>query len=177
MWQIEEQLKSLDSVALQQIRKLELNFSDYFTKACCGYDSAKTWNRYFNTPKVSLLQLKLLGINAHINGDLWKALRDSYSANEIKDISKTVFLFHQSLLIIYKRVYEDARKENRKLRILHAISFGLSKKYGEHLLTKWRKRQIKLAILYYFDKEKFERQLCRVKNKKDKIDRLILQRL
>jgi hypothetical protein len=49
--------------------------------------------------------------------------------------------------------------------------------YGKHLLTKWRKRQIKLATFYYFDKKKFERKLNKVEHKKKKIDALILQRL
>lgn len=177
MWQIEEQIKDLDSVTLQQIRKLELNFSNYFSNACFGYVSDKTWERYFSTSGLNPVQLKLLGINAHINGDLWKALRDSYSANEIRDMGKTVFLFHRSLLIVYELVYEEAKKENRSLRALHSISLGLSKKYGKHLLTKWRKRQIKLATLYYFDKKRFERKLVKVENKKDKIDALILQKL
>lgn len=181
MGQIDEQLKDTDSITFHQIRKLELNFSNYFIQACSAIkdktEPDKTWRHYFNTPDLSQLQLRLLGINAHINGDLWKALKDSYSAKEIKDIGKVVFLFHQSLLVIYEMVYEDAMKESRSVKILHNISLGLSKKYGRHLLVKWRKRQIKIATLYYYNKRKFERKLYKVENKKEKIDALIIRRL
>ena len=181
MGQIEKQLKNMDSVTVQHIRKLELNFSKYFIQACDSYQNSlrsdKTWDSYFETPDLSQLQLKLLGINAHINGDLWKALRDSYAADEIRDMGKTVFLFHQSLLNIYEAVYADAIKESQKIKVLHTISFGLSKKYGKYLLVKWRKRQIKIATLYYFDKEKFERKLNKVENKREKIEALIIQKL
>lgn len=103
MLEIEEQLKQLDFSTIRQIRKLEINFAEYFLKACHEFNNSKKtgeiWKAYFTIANVSPIQLKLLGINAHINGDLWQALKDSFSETEIKGISKTVFLFHQSLYI------------------------------------------------------------------------------
>jgi len=110
----------MDTITIGKIRKLELNFSNYFTNACNAFNDGKkidkTWITYFKTPGLSQLQLKLLGINAHINGDLWRALKDSYTAAEIKSTGKTVFLFHQSLLVIYKMVYDDAMMENKPIK-------------------------------------------------------------
>ncbi len=37
MLQIEEQLTEMDTVTISQIRKLEINFSNYFLKACNKY--------------------------------------------------------------------------------------------------------------------------------------------
>jgi cell division protein FtsB len=181
MLEIEEQLKQMDTVTIRQIRKLEINFAEYFLKACREfYNSSKTgetWNAYFTITNLSTVQLKLLGINAHINGDLWQALKDSFSETEIKGISKTVFLFHQSLLYIYKEVYREAVAENRKIKTLHILSLGLSQKYGKHLLSKWRKRQLKLASLYYFNQERFDTKKSRTEKKKIRIDNMITRRL
>jgi hypothetical protein len=181
MVQIEEQLTEMDTATISQIRKLEINFSNYFLKACNKYkDSGHTdsaWKSYFETSGISPLQLKLLGINAHINGDLWRALRDSYSIYEIQNISKTVFLFHQSLLKIYNDVYHEAIAESWKVKTLDLLSLGLSEKYGKHLLRKWRKRQIKLATLYYFKQNRFEQKRKRTERKKTRIDNLIICRL
>jgi hypothetical protein len=181
MLEIEEQLKQMDTVTIRQIRKLEINFAEYFLKACREFynsnTTGETWNAYFTITNLSTVQLKLLGINAHINGDLWQALKDSFSETEIKGISKTVFLFHQSLLYIYKEVYREAVAENRKIKTLHILSLGLSQKYGKHLLSKWRKRQLKLASLYYFNQERFDTKKSRTEKKKIRIDNMITRRL
>jgi hypothetical protein len=121
--------------------------------------------------------LKLYGINAHINGDLWQALRDSYSKDEIKDIGNTVFLFHKSLLKIYINLYEEAKKQNKKIKTLHALTIGLAKSYGKHLLKKWRKRQINIATLYYSNQPKSGRLKTKTERKKNKIDKMITRHL
>ena len=181
MLEIEEQLKQMDTSTIRQIRKLEINFAEYFLKACREFkDSSKAgkiWNAYFTTTNLSPVQLKLLGINAHINGDLWQALKDSFSETETISINKTVFLFHQSLLYIYKEVYGEAIAENKKIKTLHILSLGLSEKYGKHLLSKWRKRQLKLASLYYFNRNRFVKKRNSIERKKVRIDNLIIRRL
>jgi Family of unknown function (DUF5995) len=178
---IEIQLQKMDTASVRQIRKLELNFAGYFIRACWQIKNDDSldnnWGAYFKSGDLSPIQLKLLGINAHINGDLWKALRDSFSENEIKDISKTVFLFHQSLLVIYKEVYQQAKTESKKIKTLNTLSLGLSEKVGKHLLVKWRKRQLKLANLYYFNTVKFERLKKKTEKKKVRIDNMIIHRL
>ena len=181
MLKIEEQLEEMDTGTIRQIRTLEINFACYFLKACQQFkDSSKTcetWNTYFTTDNLSPLQLKLLGINAHINGDLWQALKDSFSETKIKGISKTVFLFHQSLLHIYKELYREAIAENGKIKALNFLTLGLSEKYGRHLLSKWRKRQLKLASLYYFNQERFEKKRRNTEKRKTRIDNMIIRRL
>jgi hypothetical protein len=181
MQEIEVQLQKMDTASARQIRKLELNFSGYFIRACRQFKNADSidinWATYFKKDNLSPIQLKLLGINAHINADLWQALRDSFSENEIKDISKTVFLFHQSLLVIYKEVYREAKAENKRIKTLNTLSLGLSEKFGRHLLAKWRKRQLKLANLFYFNTTKFERLRKKTEKKKNRIDNMIIHRL
>lgn len=158
-----------------------MNFSGYFLKACRQFNdsstTSRTWESYFTATGLSPLQLKLLGINAHINGDLWKALRVSYPADKIKEIGKTVFILHQSLLQIYTELYRDAIAESRKIMNLNLLSIGLSEKYGKLLLSKWRKRQIKLATDFYFKPIRFEKKRVSTENKKSRIDNLIIRRL
>ena len=87
----------MDTATISQIRELEINFSNYFLKACNKYKDSghtdSTWKIYFETSGLSPLKLKLLGINAHINGDLWQALRDSYTVHEIQVSAKPFFYF------------------------------------------------------------------------------------
>jgi hypothetical protein len=179
--EIEKQLVGMDSTAISQIRKLEKNFALYFINACKGVtelnDTVSTWYAYFKNAGSSELKRKLLGINAHINGDLWQALRDSYSKEEIKQAGKTVFLFHKALLKIYHDLYKESKTENKKVKAFHSLSLGFTKSYGKHLLKKWRKRQIRIATLYYFDQSKFKRLKTKTERKKNKIDKTISKQL
>jgi len=179
--EIERQLTGMDTASINQIRKLEKNFCFYFINACKGVaesnDTISTWYEYFKNTSLSDLKRKLFGINAHINGDLWQALRDSYNKEEIINAGRTVFLFHQSLLKIYNDLYDEAKAENRKVKTIHVLSLGLAKSYGRQLLKKWRKRQIKIATLYYYDQQKFERIRTKTEKKKNKIDKTISRQL
>lgn len=53
MGQLEDQLKNMDAITIGKIRKLELNFSNYFTNACNAFNDGKeidkTWITYFKT--------------------------------------------------------------------------------------------------------------------------------
>jgi Family of unknown function (DUF5995) len=179
--EIEKQLTEMDSVSIAQIRRLEKNFSGYFINANKKItetnDTAEIWHVYFKYSGSSELKRKLLGINAHINGDLWQALRDSYSKEEIKQAGRTVFLFHRSLLKIYNELYAEAKAADKKIKTLHNLSLGFAKAYGRHLLKKWRKRQIKIATLYYFNPPKFERIKTKTEKKKNRIDIEIMRHL
>lgn len=179
--EIERQLVKMDSVSITQIRRLEKNFAGYFINACKKLsetnDTAAIWHAYFKNSGSSDLKQKLLGINAHINGDLWQALRDSYGKEEIKEAGITVFLFHQSLLKVYNDLYTEAKTGNKKIKTFHVLSLGFGEAYGRHLLKKWRKRQIKLAMLYYFNQKKFERLKTKTERKKYKIDKMINRHL
>jgi hypothetical protein len=179
--EIEKQRAEMDSLSIVQISRLEKNFSGYFINACKKLaetnDTAEIWKAYFKSSGSSDLKRKLLGINAHINGDLWQALRDSYSKGEIKMAGRTVFLFHRSLLKIYNDLYTEAKLENKTIRTLHTVSLGLTKGYGRHLLKKWRKRQIRIATRYYFNETAFQRLKNKTEKKKTMIDKLIDKRL
>jgi hypothetical protein len=179
--EIEKQLIGLDTSSINQIRKLEKNFCFYFINACKGVgesnDTVSTWYSYFKNNNSTELKRKLFGINAHINGDLWQALRDSYNKEEIVKAGRTVFQFHQSLLKIYNDLYEEAKTANKKVKTIHVLSLGFAKSYGRHLLKKWRKRQIKIATLYYYDQQKFEQIKIKTEKKKNKIDKTINRQL
>src|SRR5689334_674071 len=60
------------------IERLETSFSGYFFRSVDSFAQKKMipeeWKDYFKDSSLSPLQYKLLGINAHINGDIWQAL-------------------------------------------------------------------------------------------------------
>jgi hypothetical protein len=45
------------------------------------------------------------------------------------------------------------------------------------MLVKWRKRQMQLALLYFSDREKFEKEVAKVNRKMEQINNLILHSL
>jgi len=70
------------------MKRLEQNFAQYFFRAIdASYNGSPVpneWKNYFNGKDLSVLQLKLMGANAHINGDIWQAMTRSFSFEEIK---------------------------------------------------------------------------------------------
>jgi hypothetical protein len=177
MQQIELQIHKMPPEEIQQIRKLEISFANLFLEECHRFKDSnrvnETWRPYFTGRNLSSLQYRLFGINAHINGDLWQALVQSFSYDELKKNSNTVFLFHKSLINIYHQVYREAVSESKRVKTLHILTAGLDKTYGRFLLRKWRKRQLKIAMLKYTDSEKFQKKLKLVEKKKNKLDRMI----
>ena len=53
------------------------------------------------------------------------------------------------------------------------LSLGFSEKYGKHLLSKWRKQQIKLIYLYYFKQNRFEQKRKKTDRKKQELINLL----
>jgi hypothetical protein len=163
------------------INRLETRFASLFLLSADAYKNGDTiptvWKCYFGDSALSPLQYKLLGINAHINGDIWQALTAEFSLQEIKDGRKSYLRFQKALTKEYRLFYEESYRADSKVRLLHRATAGLDKPYGKLILIRWRKRQLKLAILYYSDKEKFNRKLAKLNLKIERINRLILNNL
>jgi hypothetical protein len=158
------------------MEKLEENFGDYFIRAAQAFENKQTipvnWRYYYADTNRSAIQYLLLGANAHINGDIWKALTSGFSLQEIRAAKKEYFHFNKGLKKIYAAVYQAAIADSKKIRRLHRFSFGFDKLYGKLMLKKWRKRQMQLALCYFTDKKKFEKNkmiLDRIMNHLDKL--------
>ncbi len=134
---------------------------------------ADAWKNYYRDSLMPPVKYMLYGINAHINGDIWQALQQSFSYDELKTVRPAYDGFYQGLLLEYNEFYRAAYRASRTIRHLHLLTLGADKLYGRLLLKRWRKRQMKLALTYYTDNNKFGYKLAKLKRKKERIDRLI----
>lgn len=175
----EHQLMKADSGTRQFVRKFEIAFTTYFIEAsnrhAINSPVDTIWQSYFTHNNLNQLQYQLLGANAHINGDLWKALTASFSASEIRNNKKGFLSYQQSLNKVYLDLYEKARKGNARVRRYHLFSLGFDKAIGKYLLKKWRKRQVKLALSYLNGKPGTEKKLARIERKRERINRKIIR--
>jgi hypothetical protein len=137
----------------------------------------ENWSTYFSDTSFSEAQYFLLGANAHINGDIWKALTTEFSLEEIQKNKAQYFSFYKGLKKIYNDVYNKTIVSTKKAELLHHLSFGFDKFYGKIMLKRWRKKQMQLAILYFTDKHRFEKKLRKLKIKMANLDRIICKNL
>jgi len=163
------------------IQRLETSFADYFFRSVHAFAEGATvpeeWETYFKDTSLSPLQYQLLGINAHINGDIWQALVSSFSLQEIQSVKKSYFEFNRELVSQYKEFYKWSLAEDARIKLLHEATAGIDKLYGKLMLIRWRKRQFRLATLYYTDKSRFNKHIERLNIKMRHINRLILHNL
>lgn len=160
------------------IVRFETRFADYFFKAAEAYHRHDTvpgeWETYFADSTFSPLQYKLFGINAHINGDIWKALTAEFSNEELKKMKKSYVWFQHSLIRQFMEFFRESYQSSARIRQLHFITAGLEKEYGKMLLKSWRRRQYRLAFLFYSAQKQFAVKLNRLNRKMNHINHLIL---
>jgi hypothetical protein len=177
---VEEYIETLPDQGKQLIRKLEERFASYFFNAIDANNSGdkipEVWKNYFSG-NYSPLQLKLMGANAHINGDIWKALSDNFSLEEIKQVKPFYKKYNRSITKAFDELFIKAIRSDKRLHDLHIITLGLDKVYGRIMLKKWRKRQLKLAILKFENPERFNSLKKTVDKKRNRIDKMIICRL
>ncbi len=167
--------------AKQFMERLEMRFAGFFFRAVEAYHRGKEipaeWKAYFGDTALSPLQYRLLGINAHINGDIWQALTAEFSLRELQENKEAYFQFNKGLIGEYRRFYDRSVRENPKTILLHELTLGLSKCYGRGMLGRWRKRQMQLAILFYTDRTRFDKELAKLHQKMKHLNELILNNL
>lgn len=163
------------------IRRFETRFAEFFFRSADASTQQipipREWKAYFDDTALSPLQYQLLGINAHINGDIWQALTAEFSLKEIQENKGSYFSFQKGLMQQYREFYAGSWKEGSKIRLLHIMTAGLDKLYGKLMLLRWRKRQLQLAVLYYTNKDKFNKRLGKLHQKMEHINQMILQHL
>jgi hypothetical protein len=166
-----------DNSAKKNIRLMELRFANYFFSSAEAYANKQeipsSWQAYYADTSSSPVRHLLLGVNAHINGDIWKALVASFSLEEIKALKPTYNSYYSGLLDIYEDVYQTAYAESRLLKTVHTACFGLDKWYGKILLHRWINRQLKLACLYYSNPTRFREKQKSLDRKMDRMNRLV----
>lgn len=163
------------------IQRLETRFAGFFFRSTEAYAHKATipdeWKAYFADSSLSPLQYKLLGINAHINGDIWQALTAEFSLKEIQEGRKSYFEFQKGLAAEYRKFYDESFNSSAKIRLLHSATIGMDNMYGRLMMARWRKRQLLLAVLYYTNRDKFIVKLKKLHEKMRHIDRMIVRNL
>lgn len=167
-----------DSDSVQALmNRFENRFCEYFLKAAIAHrDSTEIpgpWKQYYTNEGASPLERILQGINAHINNDLWQALTHEFTLGELQALKESYYAFDRHLLQDYNDIYNYAFSTNRRVQRLHSFSLGIDKWYGALLLKKWRKRQLKIAGLFYTNTNKFHKKKKKVERKLMAVNRLI----
>lgn len=171
--------QNADDSSRECMRRLQACFTQSFFAAADSFESQKkvpaSWQNYYADSSLSAIRHVLLGINAHINGDIWQALITSFSYEKLVRIRPLYFSYYHSLLDIYDSVYEEVYQANRTLRTLHTASAGLDKWYGKKLLHRWLKRQMNLACLFYSNNQLFRKKQAKLYRKMHRLDKAIVR--
>lgn len=172
---------NLDQKKRSFIQRLEHSFASYFFNAAEAYKKGErispVWMAYYEKASLKPMQYELLGINAHINGDIWQALVKEFSLHEIRENRKIFLQFQKGLGVIYRNFHEKAKQENQRIKTLNNLFLGIDHFYGRLMLKRWRNRQIRLAEWYFDKSEKMKAELIRLDKKMNRINRLILHHL
>src|SRR6185503_1662603 len=171
---VERYMEALPGEGKLLVKRLEESFADYFFKAIEANNNSDevpaAWKNYFSG-NYSPLQLKLIGANAHINGDIWQALTDNFSLQEIKQLKPFYKRYNRSITKTFDDLFKSGIRSDKRLHDLHIITLGLDKVYGRMIVRKWRNRQLKLAILKFEDPGKFNSLKKRIDRKRNRIDK------
>lgn len=163
------------------MQRLENRFADYFLLAAEAYnrgaDLPVAWKNYYTDTSLTPVQYLLVGANAHINGDIWQALTSEFSLQELKQYKRVYYRYNKKLKAELLNIYDEAFNAVPKLRLLHFLSAGLDKQYSKLMLLRWRKRQMKLSMLWFTDRDRFQTKLTGIRKKMAKLDKLVLQNL
>ena len=145
----------------QFIFGFERSFSQRFIKASKNYIQHQaqefSWQFYYADTTLNELQYQFIGMNAHINGDMWQALKDKYCYDTLKKYKNPLLKFQSALDKVFDSMYSTAGAY-KKIKRLHFYSMGLDKPVGRFMVLNWRKRQVKMAMLFYTDPKKCKRK-------------------
>jgi Family of unknown function (DUF5995) len=148
----------------------------FFTAAALADKNNSGWQTYFADTALSPFQYLLLGINAHVNGDIWQALTKEFSLNELQAFKPTYLSFlKKGMAKQYTDFYTNTALHINKVKYLHLVTFGLSKSYGKLRLMHWGRRQLKLAFLYHIAPDKFIKKQKSLNRKTMRLNQLILK--
>ncbi|MBS1511542.1 MAG: hypothetical protein JST86_11915 [Bacteroidetes bacterium] len=127
------------------------------------------WVRYFDSVPKNPLQYMFIGMNAHINGDMCLALVNQFSYDTIKKYRVPLLHFQSVLNAYFDSVYTGGWHYHRVCE-LNLLSFGADRQLGKYMISHWRKRQERLALLYYSHPLRYQRKNKRLVKKMQSYD-------
>jgi hypothetical protein len=132
------------------------------------------WQRYYADTALNELQYQFMGMNAHINGDMWLALKDKYCYDTLKKYQQSLLQFQKTLNSFFDSIY-IASRGYKKIKRLHMLTLGADKAIGRRMILYWRKRQEQMALLFYSDPGKCARKLKYIKRRMIRYDQFALR--
>lgn len=171
---IGSQTRRLPESSRNFINRFAGNFLRFFLEAHRsrqdGNPAPENWVRYYRQPAHPML-LAFSGMNAHINGDMWQALRQTGPADSIRKYRSYFLRMRREFRRFFDSVYNEALNTPRLLH-WHEFSKGLGRLYGRSLIARWRKRQLHLAVWHETRPDRFRRRWKRVQRTKARLDGL-----
>lgn len=156
------------------INRFAENFLQFFIEAhrchLNGQAIPENWVRYYQHGEHEL-QGQFAGMNAHINGDMWQALRQTGPADSICKYRRDLILLQPVFKRFFDSLYGVALEEKR-VRTLHRLTLGLGRWYGKSRMARWRKRQLNLAIWHETRPDRFRKTWKRVQRIMIRLDAL-----
>ncbi len=132
-----------------------------------------SWQRYYADTGLNELQYQFMGMNAHINGDMWVALKEKYCYDTLKKYRQPLLKFQKALNSFFDSIY-IATGKYKKIRRLHYLTLGFDKFIGRQMILHWRKRQQQMALLFYSDPKKAGRKLKHINSSMARYDKFAL---
>lgn len=173
-----DQINSKTQSTKDFVIAFEKEFSRLFFK--CVEDSKNgmpvfsNWKNYYEKKSLNKIQYITIGINAHINGDFWRALSTAHSYDSICKYRKELFSFQKSMNSVADSIYK-AEKNYKRVNTLHLLTFGLDRKFSKLMVRKWRKRQIRFAMLSYTHEDRLKKKLKHLNNQMKRFDRFVIK--
>jgi len=133
-----------------------------------------SWQRYYDDTSLNELQYQFMGMNAHINGDMWLALKDKYCYDTLSKYKVALLKFQKTLNTFFDSIYTSSVRY-KKIKRLHQLTLGTDKMIGRQMILHWRKRQAQMALLFYGNPKKCGRKLRHIKKRMEHYDRFALQ--
>jgi hypothetical protein len=140
---------------------------------CLRQPQSFSWQPYYRDSTLNPLQYMFIGMNAHINGDMWLALKNAYVYDTLYKYKNDLIRFQKVYNVFFDSIYSTTR-QYKKVRRLHRLTLGLDKALGRRMVLRWRKRQVALALLYYRHPAQCNRRWQRVQRKMQRFNRFAL---
>lgn len=68
------------------------------------------WQQYYADTALTALQYHFIGMNAHINGDMWRCLKDKYGYDTLKKYRRELLHFQKILNSVFDSIYATSHQ-------------------------------------------------------------------
>jgi len=149
-------------------------FFQSYQNSIAGKPQIFSWQRYYADTGLNELQYHFMGMNAHINGDMWLALKDKYCFDTLKKYQHFLLQFQKTMNSFFDSIYVSTGNY-KKMRQLHIFTLGFDQFIGRRMILHWRKRQELMAILFYSHPQKCNRKWKQLQKKMIRYDHFALR--